>query len=67
MVEVKWMLQLTRFIVCSLSNSICNRWMDNLRSGGDCRWKVEDRQLGRLESVIWKVDTFNIVAPACVG
>jgi hypothetical protein len=28
---------------------------------------VEDRRLGRSESVMWKADTFMIVAPVYVG
>jgi hypothetical protein len=38
-----------------------------MRPGGALRWKVEDRQLGRLESVMWKVNTSKVVAPAYVG
>jgi hypothetical protein len=42
-----------RFRICSLSSSIYNCWMDNLRPGGALRWKPEDHQLGRPESVMW--------------
>jgi hypothetical protein len=56
-----------RFRVCSLSRSIGNYWMDNLRSGGALRWKVEDPQLGRSGSVMWQAGTSKIVSPACVG
>jgi hypothetical protein len=37
--------------------------LDNLRSGGTLRWKVEDRRLGRSESEMWKVGTSNVIAP----
>jgi hypothetical protein len=37
MVEVGWRLPPTRFGVCSLSSSIGNCWMDNLRLGGSIR------------------------------
>jgi hypothetical protein len=30
-----------RFSVCSLFRSVGNDWMDNLRSDGALRWKVE--------------------------
>jgi hypothetical protein len=30
-----------RFSVCSISSSIDNCWIDNLRTGGALRWKVE--------------------------
>jgi hypothetical protein len=56
-----------RFRVCSLSRSIGNYWMDNLRSGGALRWKVEDPQLGRSGSVMWQAGTSKIVSPAYVG
>jgi hypothetical protein len=56
-----------RFRVCSLSSSICNCWMDNLRSGGTPRWKVEDHQFGRSGSGLWQAGTSKVVAPACVG
>jgi hypothetical protein len=41
--------------------------LDNLRPGWVLRWKVEGRWLGRSGSVMWKVGTFKVVAPACVG
>jgi hypothetical protein len=41
--------------------------LDILRLGGALRWKVEDRQLGRSERVMWQAGTFKVVAPACVG
>jgi hypothetical protein len=55
-----------RFRICSISSSIGNYWMDNLRPGGTLRWKVEGHQLGRSGSVMWQVSTFNVVAPVCV-
>jgi hypothetical protein len=55
-----------RFRICSISSSIGNYWMDNLRPGGTLRWKVEDHRLGRSGSVMWQVSTFNVVAPVCV-
>jgi hypothetical protein len=55
-----------RFRICSISSSIGNYWMDNLRLGGTLRWKVEDHRLGRSGSVMWQVSTFNVVAPVCV-
>jgi hypothetical protein len=67
MVEVEWMLSLTRFSGCSLFGSVGNDWMDNLRPGGALRWKVEDRRLGMSGSVMWQADTSKVVAPACVG
>jgi hypothetical protein len=39
----------------------------NLRSGGALSWKVDDRQLGRLGSVMWQASTSKAVAPTCVG
>jgi hypothetical protein len=39
----------------------------NWRLGGALRWKVEDRRLGRVVSVMWKAGTSQVVAPACVG
>jgi hypothetical protein len=63
MVEVEWMLPLTRFRVCSLFRSIGNCWMDNLRPSGALRWKVGDRRLGMSGSVIWQASTSKIVAP----
>jgi hypothetical protein len=56
-----------RFRVCSLSSSIYNCWMDNLRSSGALRWKVEDRQLGRPGSGLWQAGTSMVVALACVS
>jgi hypothetical protein len=41
--------------------------LDNLRLDGALRWKVEDRRLGRLGSVMWKADTSKVVAPAYIG
>jgi hypothetical protein len=41
--------------------------LDNLRPDEALRWKAEDYRLGRLESVMWKADTFKVVAPICVG
>jgi hypothetical protein len=41
-----------RFRVCSLFGSVDNGWLINLRLGGALRWKAEDRQLGRAESVM---------------
>jgi hypothetical protein len=37
--------------------------LDNLRSGGALRWKVEDHRLGRPENEMWKADTSKVVAP----
>jgi hypothetical protein len=42
-----------RFRLCSLSSSIGNYWMVNLRLGGALRWKGEDHRLGRSGSVMW--------------
>jgi hypothetical protein len=50
-----------RFRVCSLSRSIGNCWMFNLRLGGALRQKVEDRWLGRSGSVMWKDNTSKVV------
>jgi hypothetical protein len=36
--------------------------LDNLRPGEALRWIAEDRQLGRLESVMWKADTSKVVS-----
>jgi hypothetical protein len=41
--------------------------LNNLRPGGALRWKVEDRQLRRSGSVMWKVGTSKVVATACVS
>jgi hypothetical protein len=56
-----------RFRVCSLSRSIGNCWIDNLRSSGALKWKVEDRRLGRSGSVMWQAGTSKVAAPACVS
>jgi hypothetical protein len=56
-----------RFRLCPPYSSIGNEWMDNLRPGGVLKWKVEDCQLERLGSLIWKVGTTKIVSPACVS
>jgi hypothetical protein len=40
---------------------------DNLRSDGAIRWKAKDCRLGRSGSMIWKANTYKVVAPACVG
>jgi hypothetical protein len=56
-----------RFRVCSLSSSICNCWMDNLRLDGAFRWKAEDHRLKRAGSVMGQAGTFKVVAPACIG
>jgi hypothetical protein len=37
--------------------------LDNLRPSRALSWKVEDHQLGRSGSVMWKVDTSKVVAP----
>jgi hypothetical protein len=37
------------------------------RSGEALRWKVVDRRLGRLGSVLWQTGTSKVIAPACVG
>jgi hypothetical protein len=37
--------------------------LDNLRLGGALRWKVENRRLGRLGSVMYKAGTSKVVAP----
>jgi hypothetical protein len=55
-----------RFRVCSLSRSIGNCRMVNLRPGGILRCKVEDRQLGRPGSVMWQASTSKFVTPTCV-
>jgi hypothetical protein len=52
-----------RFIVCSISSSISNCWIDNLRPGGDLRCKAEDSWLRRSGSVMWQTGTFKVVAP----
>jgi hypothetical protein len=39
--------------------------LDNLRLGRSLRWKVEDFQLVRSGSEMWKAGTSKIVAPAC--
>jgi hypothetical protein len=36
--------------------------LDNLRLGGDLRWKVEYHRLGRSGSVMWKAGTSKVVA-----
>jgi hypothetical protein len=36
--------------------------MDNQRPDGALRWKAKDHQLGRSESVMWKVSTSKVVA-----
>jgi hypothetical protein len=41
-------------------------WL-NWRPGRDLRWKVEDRQLWRSRSVMWKAGTSKVVAPTSVG
>jgi hypothetical protein len=41
--------------------------LDNWRPGGTLRWKAEGRRLERLGSVMCKIGTFKIIAPACVG
>jgi hypothetical protein len=41
--------------------------LDNLRSGGALRWKVEGHRLGKSGSGIWKAGTSKVVAHACVG
>jgi hypothetical protein len=41
--------------------------LDNLRPDGILRWKVEDRQLERFESVMWKASTSKVVAPTYIG
>jgi hypothetical protein len=56
-----------RFRICFFSSSVGNCWMDNLRPGRTLRWKVEDYQLGRSESVMWQASTSKVVASACVG
>jgi hypothetical protein len=57
-----------RFRVCSLSSSIYNCWMDNLRPDRRAvlRWKVEDRQLERPGNVMWQAGTSKVVAPAYI-
>jgi hypothetical protein len=42
MVEVKWRVSLTRFMVCSLFSSVDNDWMVNLRPGEALRekWRI---------------------------
>jgi hypothetical protein len=40
--------------------------LHNLRLGGALRWKVEDHQLARLGSEVWKAGTSKVVVPACV-
>jgi hypothetical protein len=67
MVQDEWRLPLMRFRVCSLSSSICNCWMDNLRPGGALRCKVEDHRLGRSGSGLWQAGTSKVVAPTCLG
>jgi hypothetical protein len=41
--------------------------MVNLRPGGALGWKADDRQLGRVGSVLWKADASKVVAPIYVG
>jgi hypothetical protein len=41
--------------------------LDNLRPDGALRWKAEYPRLGMSESVMWKVNTYKIVAHICVG
>jgi hypothetical protein len=45
---------------------ICGRFWIIYRLGMTLRWKEEDHRLGRLESGVWKADTFKAVTPACV-
>jgi hypothetical protein len=66
-VEVEWRLPLVRCRVCSHFRSIGNCWMDNQRPDRALGWKVEDRRLGRSESVMCRADTSKVVAPACVS
>jgi hypothetical protein len=40
--------------------------MFDLRLEGVLRWKTEDRQLGRSESVMWKAGTSKVVSPIFV-
>jgi hypothetical protein len=61
--------------ICSLKLEPWNHWWNwfNWRPGGALRWKLDDHQLGRSGSVIWKVGTSKVVAPPvsvkdrCVG
>jgi hypothetical protein len=56
-----------RFSVCFISSSIGNCWIDNLRPSGDLRWKAEDHQLRRSESVMCQAGTSKVVASARVS
>jgi hypothetical protein len=47
----------------NLNLRIYDRFWIIWRPGGALRWKGEDCQLGRLESNVWKADTFKAVAP----
>jgi hypothetical protein len=38
-----------------------------LETGWGLRWKAEDRQLRKSESVMWKADISKVVAPAYIG
>jgi hypothetical protein len=52
----------------SFNLELWNHWWNlvNWRLDVTLRWKVEDYQLGRAESVMWKAGTFKVVAPICV-
>jgi hypothetical protein len=52
-----------RFKIYSLSRSIDNCWMFNLRPGGALGWKVEVCRLGRSGSVMWRARTYKVVPP----
>jgi hypothetical protein len=39
----------------------------NWRPDEALRWKVENHQLGRAESVLWKAGTSKVVAPVYIG
>jgi hypothetical protein len=39
--------------------------LDNLRPDGALRWKIEDRQLGRSGSGMWKACNSKVIAPTC--
>jgi hypothetical protein len=52
MVEVELRLPLIRFMSCSLSSSIGNYYMDNLRPGGATRGSVEHSEGKSEESVV---------------
>jgi hypothetical protein len=42
-------------------------WKTGFTLDGALRWKVDDCQLERSGSVMWKANTSKIVAPVCVG